>query len=171
MVQEKLTLYKLIVLYMLNKVKFQLTYSQISGLLLEKEYMDFMTMQQVLSELADTGLVKSDTLMNRTYFSITDEGHETLSYFENRIDDTIKDEINTLLAENHHELKNESSIKTDYHKTASGPYIAELIAKERDTELVNIKLMVPSEDMAEMVCRNWHAKNEEIYKYIMAALF
>ena len=38
MTQDPLTLYKLIVLYMLNKVKFKLTYAQISEFILEKEY-------------------------------------------------------------------------------------------------------------------------------------
>lgn len=36
MTTDPLTLYKLIVLYMLDKVKFKLTYSQISGFILEK---------------------------------------------------------------------------------------------------------------------------------------
>ena len=56
---------------MLDKVKFKLTYSQISGFILEKEYTNFMTLQQVFSDLQDAELIRADTLMNRTYFSIT----------------------------------------------------------------------------------------------------
>ena len=56
-VQDPLTLYKLIVLYMLDKVKFKLTYSQISGFILEKEYTNFMTLQQVFSDLQDACLL------------------------------------------------------------------------------------------------------------------
>ena len=48
MTTDPLTLYKLIVLYMLDKVKFKLTYSQISGFILEKEYTNFLTLQQVI---------------------------------------------------------------------------------------------------------------------------
>lgn len=59
---------------MLDKVKFKLTYSQISGFILEKEYTNFMTLQQVFSDLQDAELIRADTLMNRTYFSITSEG-------------------------------------------------------------------------------------------------
>ena len=36
--------------YMLNKVNFKLTYSQISGFILEKEYTNFLTLQQVISD-------------------------------------------------------------------------------------------------------------------------
>ena len=106
MTQDPLTLYKLIVLYILNKVKFKITYSQISEFILEKEYTNFMTLQQVISDLQDTELIKTDTLMNRTYFSITDEGRNTLSYFGNRIGDAIIQDIDAFLDEKHLELKN-----------------------------------------------------------------
>lgn len=48
MTQDPLTLYKLIVLYMLNKVKFKLTYAQISEFILEKEYTNFLTLRSHL---------------------------------------------------------------------------------------------------------------------------
>ena len=44
--QEPLTLYKLIVLYLLNKVSFPLTMAQVSDLILEKEYTSYLTLQQ-----------------------------------------------------------------------------------------------------------------------------
>ena len=44
--QEPLTLYKLIVLYLLNKVSFPLTMAQVSDLILEKEYTNYLTLQQ-----------------------------------------------------------------------------------------------------------------------------
>ena len=93
MTQEPLTLYKLIVLYMLNKVDFKLTNSQVSEFILDKEYTNFLTLQEVISELTDTELIKTETMMNRTFLSITDEGKNTLSYFGNRISDAIKADI------------------------------------------------------------------------------
>ena len=48
--QEPLTLYKLIVLYLLNKVSFPLTMAQVSDLILEKEYTNYLTLQQVINE-------------------------------------------------------------------------------------------------------------------------
>lgn len=171
MTQDPLTLYKLIVLYMLNKVNFKLSYSQISSFLLEKEYTSFMTLQEVISDLQETELIKTDTSMNRTFFSITDEGRSTLSYFENRIGDAIIDDIDSFLAERHLELKNEASIIAKYYKTTSGEYEAELIARVKEIELVNIKISVPAEEMAKSICENWYDKNEQIYKYLMETLF
>lgn len=171
MTQDPLTLYKLIVLYMLNKVKFKLTYSQISEFILEKEYTNFMTLQQVISDLQDTELIKTDTLNNRTYFTITDEGRNTLSYFGNRIGDAIVEDIDSFLAQKHLELKNEASITATYYKSTSGEFEADLVAKEKDTILAEIKLSVPTEDMAVTICDNWQDKNQTIYKFLMQELF
>jgi DNA-binding PadR family transcriptional regulator len=171
MTQDPLTLYKLIVLYMLDKVNFKLTYSQISGFILEKEYTNFLTLQQVISDLQDAELIKTDAMMNRTFFSITEEGQNTLKYFGNRISDTIKQEIDNFLTEKHLELKNEASITANFYKSTSGEYETELIAKEKDIELVNIKLSVPTKDMAETICDSWYNKNQQIYKYLMEELF
>jgi hypothetical protein len=156
---------------MLNKVNFKLTYSQISGFILEKEYTNFLTLQQVISDLQDAELIKTDSLTKRTFFSITKEGQNTLNYFENRISDTIKQEIDDFLTEKHLELKNEASITANFYKSTSGEYETELIAKEKDIELVNIKLSVPTKDMAETICDSWYNKNQQIYKYLMEELF
>ena len=99
--QEPLTLYKLIVLYLLNKVSFPLTMAQVSDLILEKEYTNYLTLQQVINELAQAGLITAKTLVNRTHLQITDEGRNTpFLFLENRISDAIKTDIGEYLKKN-----------------------------------------------------------------------
>lgn len=171
MLQDPLTLYKLIVLYMLNRVTFPMTTAQVSDFILEKEYTNFLTLQQVINELTDASLISSETIRNRTHLSITDEGLETLNFFENRINDAIKLDINTYFRENEYTLRNEVSVLGDYYKSTSGEYEAHLVAKDRGLNLVDITLSVPTEDMAATICDNWQKKNEEIYQYLIGQLF
>ena len=58
---ETYTLYKLIVLYMLDKVDFPLTTSQISEFILDKGYTTYFRLQETLSELTDSELLKIET--------------------------------------------------------------------------------------------------------------
>ena len=122
-------------------------------------------------QLCEKCAAKPDTLMNRTYFSITDEGRDTLSYFGNRIGDAIRHDIDAYLDEKHLELQSEASITADYYKSTSGEYEAQLIAREKDVELVNIKLSVPTAEMAVSICDSWQKKNQKIYQYLMSELF
>ena len=153
--QEPTTLYKLIVLYMLNQVTFPLTTAQISDFILDKEYTNFLTLQTVFSDLTETGLAAPKTILNRTQLLITEEGRNTLHYFENRISDPIKEEIREYLKAHRLELRNESSVIGNYYKLVNGDYEAELIIKEKDIDLINLKINVPTEELAAAVCDNW----------------
>jgi len=171
MLQDPLTLYKLIVLYMLNRVTFPLTTAQVSDFILEKEYTNFLTLQQVLNELTDAEMISTRSIRNRTHLGITEEGKETLEFFRNRISDAIKNDIDSYFKENEITLRNEVSVLSDYYKSTSGEYEAHLVAKDRGIRLVDITLSVPSEKMAATICDNWQNKNQEIYMYLTRELF
>ena len=171
MLQDPLTLYKLIILYMLDRVKFPITNAQISDYILEKEYTNFLTLQQVISELTEANLIDARTVNNRTHLHITDEGRETLYYFDNRINDTIKAEINQYFRENEFDLQEEVSVVGNYYKSTSGEYEAHLTAKERGNNLVEIKLTVPTKEVAESICDDWQKKNQEVYQELVKWLF
>ena len=51
MIESTYSLYKLIILYMLKKVKFPLTNAQISDFMLGREYTSYFHLQEVLSEM------------------------------------------------------------------------------------------------------------------------
>lgn len=171
MLQDPLTLYKLIVLYMLNRVSFPLTAAQVSDFVLEKDYTNFLTLQQVINELTDAGMVSSETIRNRTHLSITNEGRETLKFFQNRIGDAIREEINAYLLENEFSLRDEVSVLGDYYKSVSGEYEAHLVARDNGINLVDITLSVPTEELASAICDSWQKKNQEIYQYLVEQLF
>ncbi len=171
MLQETITLYKLIVLYMLNRVNFSLTAAQVSDFLLEKDYTDFMTLQQVFGELREAGMITSETIRNRTHLSITAEGRETLHFFQDRISEPIRQDIDSFFQENEISLRDEVSIQGNYYKSVSGEYEAHLIAQDNGVKLVELILSVPTTEIADAICDNWQKKNQEIYQYLTQQLF
>ncbi|MCM1268029.1 MAG: DUF4364 family protein [Bacteroidales bacterium] len=171
MKQDPLTLYKLITLYMLDRVTFPLTKAQIGDFLLGHDYTNFLTLQQVIAELIDAELIRAASRRNRTYLEITSEGKSTLSYFENRIGDPVKEDIAAFFAEHEMEMRSESSIMADYDKSTSGEYEARLLIKEKDVTMVNLTLSVPDEDTAAAICANWQQKCQNIYQYLVSQLF
>ena len=171
MFQEPLTIYKLIVLYMLNRVSFPLTKAQIMDFILEREYTGFLTLQQVIGELIDTDMIKAESIRNRTHLIITDEGRETLSYFRHRIGDSMKLEIENFFNQHEVEMRNEISVTSDYYKSTSGEFETRLVIKDNGIILVDITLSVPNEVIATEICENWQKKNQDVYKYLVETLF
>ena len=71
---EPLTLYKLMILYMLNQVQFPLTNSQMLSFFLDHEYTDYFTFQQAVNELVSAGLILSETRHHSSHYTITESG-------------------------------------------------------------------------------------------------
>lgn len=156
---------------MLDRVNFPITKAQVGDFILEKEYTNFLTLQQVISELIDANLIHAQSIRNRTHLAITEEGKETLHFFQNRISDAIKEDINEYFKDNQFDLRNEVSILADYYKSTSGEFEAHLVAKDKGISLVDITLSVPSEETAASICNNWQKKNQDVYKLLIEQLF
>ena len=104
---KPLKLYKLIILYILNRVDFPLTNAQISEFILEEGYTTYFKLQQAISELVEANLIREESTHNRTFFHITEEGTEIVYYFHNDISPAIQQDINAFLKKKKYELKNE----------------------------------------------------------------
>ena len=85
MLSEPMTLYKLMILYMLNQVKFPLTNSNISDFFVSKEYTTYFIVQQALTELLEANLISMENINNTSRYEMTKEGEEALSFFGNQI--------------------------------------------------------------------------------------
>ena len=168
---DPLTLYKLIILYMLNRVDFPLTKAQIGDFILEREYTNFLTLQQAIGELIDAGFVTAKSIRNRTHLILTEDGKQTLAFFGNQISTSIKKDIDEYFRNHELEMRNEVSIISDYYKSTSGEYEAHLIAKDKEINLIDLTLSVPLEETAISICDNWQKKNQEIYQYLIEQLF
>lgn len=155
---------------MLDKVNFPLTNAQISNFILEKEYTNYFTIQQAISELNDAELIQTETVRNSTYYRINQSGEETLEFFGNKISDTIKKEIDEYLYKNEYEFKDEVSTIADYYEEKKGEYIVRCQVKENGSPIIDLNLSVPSEEEAMAICGNWKARSQEVYAYVMKTL-
>ena len=167
---EPFTLYKLIILYMLDKVDFPLTNAQISGFILDKGYTTYFKLQQALSELTESGFIREEATHSRTFYHLTEEGEETIHYFRNKISDAIQKDIDEFLKEKNYELKNEVSVKSDYFPGSGMEFTVRCQVIENNQPLIDLTLTVPSEAEAETISNNWSKKNQEIYALIMQNL-
>ena len=167
---ESLTLYKLIVLYMLEKVDFPLTNAQISGFILDKGYTTYFHLQQALSELTESELIHCETIRNSSYFSITKSGEQTLEYFGKEIPKEIKGEIAEFFKNNAMEIKEELSTFANYYKGEKEGYQVRCSAKEKEVPLIELTMTVPTKAAAEAVCDSWQTKNKAVYEKLLDML-
>lgn len=170
MMVNSFTIYKLMILYMLNKLDCKLTNAQLSQFFVANKYTDYFNIQQTLSELVASGFIDKYVIRNTSYYAITSEGYEALTFFKNQIPKGAMDDINRFLETNKFDLKNEVGTIADYYKHTTGDYIAHCQVMEGKSLLYELSISVPSEEEAKQVCDNWRLASEEIYAFIMKML-
>lgn len=168
--QDSLTLYKLIVLFMLGQVDFPLTRVQIFNFILDKGYATYFTLQQAVAELMDAGLIEGKAARNSTQLTMTSSGRETLAYFGNRIPEPIQQQIKMFLNENNLAMRNEVSTQADYYKTTAGDFAAHMSVKDNGEPIIELTLTVPTEEGAVSLCDNWLKKSQDVYASVMKQL-
>ena len=164
------TLYKLIVLYMAQQSREELTNSQISQFVLDRDYTDYFHLQQVLSELVETGLLKKRTVSNSSHYEITEEGSKTLFYFEKDLSSEIKKEVEEFLKDCGVQEEQRIQTPADYFETPQGGYAVRCQYIEKDTTILDLTLSAPNLEAARAICRNWPKKSPDIYAAVMGEL-
>lgn len=170
MLSEPMTLYKLMILYMLKQVNFPLTNAQLTDFFLEHEYTSYFTLQQALGELQESSLIRTESTHNTTRYEINREGEETLSFFEKNISPAIIEDMDQYLKKNRFRMRNEVGNVADYYKSTNQDYIVHCEVREGKSTLIELNLSVPDKDQAELMCSHWKERSQEVYAFVMKQL-
>ena len=160
------TLYKLILLYMLDNLDFPMTNSQISEFVLENGYTDYFTPQQTIYDLQSSELIVAENVRNSTRYLITDSGRETISMFNSKLPSAIKEDIQTFFQKKKYQLRKEIDIQADYYPIDK-EYMVHCLIKEKKSTLLELKLNVVTKEQAVHICDHWQKDSEEIYNYLV----
>lgn len=170
MIESSLTLYKLIILYMLQKVNFPLTNAQISDCILEEGYTNYFHLQQALSEMEESRLLQVEKVRNTTFYHMTEEGSRTLEFFGNEISPEIQADVDRYLKAHAFEMRNKASTVADYYQTSGREFAVRCQVLEKKLVIFEMTVTVPTEEMAQNICRNWERKSQKIYAAVMKEL-
>ena len=170
MALEAVTLYKLIILYMLDRVDFPLTNATVMGFLTESGYTDYPTVLTVIGILQEDELINVESNRSNTSYTLTQQGKEMLEYFGNKISEEIRQEINEYLRKNRYELKQTANTISEYYKTTEGDYAVHCCIKENHSNLIDLTVSVPDEELANVMCDKWKTESQDIYEFIFKKL-
>ena len=161
---KKLAEHKLIILHLLQKMGISLSNSEICQFLLEKNYMDYFSVQQYLAELESAGWLEKTREQNNTRYTLTDDGEEVINYF-------IKNEINVYVHENSRRIRAEYAVTANYFPELNGDYLVKCsLCDDNGATLMEISVSVVSKAQAQQVCRNWRKHVNQYYRDFLTSL-
>jgi predicted transcriptional regulator len=161
---------KLLLLYIFYKIKLPISNIQITQIILENNFINYFTLQQYMTELVASNLLKPTEQKGKHRLVITQKGDNVLSLFKERISENKMQLIDNYL-ENHLEnIKKELRVSADYTIENNNNYLVNLTASEDSFTLIDIKLSVASNKRARDLCTKWKNNPSELYTKIINLL-
>lgn len=177
---EPVAIYKLIILYMLDRAGGELAMPRTSSFLIENGYAtNFESLVQTYEEIERNGFVEERQAGGRTFLQITASGEETLGFFSDQLSDSIKKQIRSYLTGIGREVANEELVYGEYYRSTYGDYTVHLVVKERiqtapgqnlTQPVLSADVSVPDEVTAKRAVANWKDRSSKIYRTLLETL-
>ena len=169
-ISKSISMYKLLVLYMIDVIDYPLSNAQLSDFILGHGYTDYFNLQQAISDLIDTGMIEATKVINSTRYTLTGDGKSTLTALVTQIPSAIREDARAYLKENDFPIRETNSFIVNYKELDNGEYLVHLKIDENHVPLIEINMAVASEDAAKQMCFTWKEHSQEIYSHIFSSL-
>jgi predicted transcriptional regulator len=161
---------KLKLLYILEFINIPLTNIEITNYILENNYMDYFSLQQLLGNLCNSKFIRLNSKNGNEYYKIAEAGKEALEMFGDILPEYFKEEVNLNFSHLKKELKRQRELLGHYYKSKEDIFIVNLQVTENETVIFNLSINVPTENLAKNICKKWDSNPEEIFGSIIKTL-
>lgn len=167
---------KLLILYLINRLELPMSRAQIVDFIMQKELMDYFTLEQTLAGMAEAGLleavVETDAQdVNTTRYLVTGEGLTMLEYFEGRITRPVRLLINQYIEENRGKIKKDFENVANYFPNVdNNEFKVKCGVYEDNRAIIELFVSVDTREQAKLIQANWRTNASELYTKIIEAL-
>lgn len=160
---------KLILIYIINKLKCPLTKNQLTQIILENNLMNYFILQQYICELVSSGIIKYSKNDTDHNLLLTDKGIKVLNLFKNRIHPDKLKSLDEYLNKNYDIISRKITVTADY-TVEHGKYMVSLKSYESNDLTASIKIKAADIKQAKNICSKWKNNSSNICKEIMQIL-
>lgn len=146
------------------------TGEQLLQFMVENDFMDYISLQLGLSELVESALLRKISHPLGELFALTGKGRDTLPLFRNKVPHSKRAAVTEQAKSWRLRFKREKQMLADIEEGTNGEFFACLRLIERDSDLLTLRVSVPSHKQAQRFCDAWIAQAPNVYQTIMRAL-
>lgn len=162
---------KLLLLYIFCELNTPVSNSSITQIILENNLINYFTLQQYLSELVESGFVKSYKEGRHSFLSITKMGKETLRFFITRIPLNKKEIIDEYINKHFKNASETVEVISEFEPKGENDFIVTLKLLKGEKKLLDIKLPAATREEAKRICIKLKEKSDDLYKHINELLY
>lgn len=161
---------KLILLYILHKIKLPISNLVLSEIVLSNNILNYFTLQQYIFELISSNLIRNIDRDGKTLMELSDTGQKVLELFKNRISTDRLDQLDLYLDKHIENIKKEITVTGEYTIDENNNFIVALNAYENGSILIDLKVSVATNKQAKELCTKWKENSSDLYSKILNTL-
>lgn len=166
---------KVLILYVLNNVKNNITESDLFKLISPVNNINYFYFKQILTDLVDSKLVQTYTKEDDTddkpiLYELSNDGKNSLNLTIDVLPGLVKLKIDTILKNEVRNLINEDSIITEYIPENEHSYTVKCKIVENNKTIFEVRTFAGSNENAKLIADNWKENASNIYPKILDLL-
>ncbi len=166
---------KVLILYVLNNVKNNITESDLFKLISPVNNINYFYFKQILADLVDSKLVQTYTKEDDTndkpiLYELSNDGKNSLNLTIDVLPGLVKLKIDTILKNEVRNLINEDSIITEYIPENEHSYTVKCKIVENNKTIFEVRTFAGSNENAKIIADNWKENASNIYPKILDLL-
>ncbi len=162
---------KLKILYIFYILNIPINNTDITKFVLDNDYMDYFSLQEILSELKDDGFIILEKKEGKNLYYLSENGKKTVDMFIEKIPKMYKESIDKNFNYLKKEVEKKRQLVGHYFQRKDKDYTAILQAFEDDITVFNLSINVPDEETAKNIMKKWKDNPDKIYSEFINILF
>ena len=163
---------KVLILYILNNVKHDITESDLFKLLSPVNNINYFYFKQILADLVDSRLVQTYTKDDESddkplLYELTPDGKNSLNLTIDVLPGLVKLKMDTVLKNEVNNIVSEDSIVTEYIPENEHSYTVKCKIVENNKTIFEVRTFAGSNENAKLISDNWKENASVIYPKIL----
>lgn len=161
---------KILLLYILSKVKKPISHNELLDLVLSIVDMNYFYFQQFLLDLLEDKYISTYRQENSDIYEITDEGKKAISLTINIVPGILKLQVDSKFKENLDNIKDKSSVFAEYTPLSDKEFSVRCKIVENNITIFDLQAHAGSREQAKRIVDNWNNSATNIYPKILEIL-
>lgn len=165
-IRESLEL-KCLILYLAARVSEPVTLTELQSLTMIDDGVDYFSFTQCLNELVQTEHI---TIDDEERYLITAKGVKNSLITADSLPPSVRNKARRVVEEFNRELLRRSQVSARVESRQNGTYTVALHLSDDVDDLLELRVMMPSQEQAGTLAERFREKPEELYRRIIDAL-
>ncbi len=161
---------KLMILYTVKYLKIACNYTTIDYVISSCANVNYFELEGYITDLMNKGNLSDYDADNEKYYCVTEQGEETLGFFEGKIPGSIRLMLKDKISQMNRESSLGNKLSVDYFPINENEYTVQFLIEENNVVVMNLEFYAGPKERAIDICRYLKKNSSDFYKIMMQSI-